>query len=566
MSIFSMSISNVSRAKGASSIASLSYIVARPMLNERTGQRTPDYGRQERVEHVATLLPEGAPQAWRDPEVLFNSIETFEKHANARPAKKIMVALPREMDRQTQIEAVEQFINENLVARGFAATYAIHTDQAEHNPHAHILIPNRPVDAKSGDWVKVKTRRHYALDENGERIPIIDPDTGKQKLGKRNRRLWKTELVKANPLDQPEVVRNLREAWANTANRYLDESDHIDHRSLKDQGIDRIPQIHLGYAAVEMDKRGEHSDRAQLAKQIKQSNKELAAIKEETNRLDAIAAKISQSIENGRILLRSAIDHVLSDERLYKVRDFIDRLKDIGISVKTHAKDWLYRLEQGPDAGAEATGADLGAEYSRDGVEARLRSQGERLAQFYDPQAVNALEGQISAIESDQLLPAARAQLAELDSQVRQAVYPVIQAQREAETAGIFKRGKARHHAEEAAGQAQAQLAHLVPWWSGQVTPDTANSAPESIHNQAQQMMQAEAAEGLEGLKSDLDAQNIYKDAHEHVETLNRIERYKKWGIFDKPDLRGLKKPTSVPPTPSRQHTQANQQHHGRSR
>ena len=45
---------------------------------------------------VGTLLPEGAPAEYADPAVLFNAVELHETGRTARPAKKIVVALPRE--------------------------------------------------------------------------------------------------------------------------------------------------------------------------------------------------------------------------------------------------------------------------------------------------------------------------------------------------------------------------------------------------------------------------------------------------------------------------------------
>ena len=323
-----------------------------------------------------------------------------------------------------------------------------------------------------------------------------------------------------------------------------------------------MPTIHLGYASGEMVARGEPSERAQRAETIRKTNEAIA----EVSRIEAMIERAKQGASEALIVLRSALDHVLGDERLYKVKDFIDRLKDIGISVKEQAKDWVYHIEHGIGQGGQASGSELGEEYTKESIEARLRSQGERLASSYDEHAIRALQRQIKTIESGNLPPVALAELADLDRQIRQAVHLVSQAQREAEQAGIFARGKARQHAEQAAGQAQARLAHLVPWWRGEITPETANSVPESVHNQAEQMMRAEAADSLDGLRSDLETQNIYKDAHDHVETLTRIERYKKWGIFDKPDLRKLDNPTSGHPTPSPQATHANQHRQSRSR
>lgn len=88
MAIYSLHVSNVSRAAGSSAAASCSYITSRRMRDERTGEAFNGFGRRERVEHVCTMLPEGAPGEYLDPERLFNAVEMAEKRSDARPAKK----------------------------------------------------------------------------------------------------------------------------------------------------------------------------------------------------------------------------------------------------------------------------------------------------------------------------------------------------------------------------------------------------------------------------------------------------------------------------------------------
>lgn len=290
MSIYSMHIRNISRAKGSSSIASLAYITAQQFRDARLGTMTRDYGRRERVEHVETLLPEGAPQEWLDPEKLFNRIETVESAENARTAKMMIVALPREFDKEQQLEAVRSFIRENLNARGFAATFAIHTDKNNNNPHVHILVPNRQIDPNTGDFAKTKTKRVYSLDENGERIPIIDKKTGQQKVDKRNRKQWKRELVQVNPLNERDTLKQLRSTWAQTANRFLPQELHISEKSLKEQGIDRSPTVHEGYAAREMEKRGQVSQRAEINREIGKKNKLLDYLHEQLENVQSLIA------------------------------------------------------------------------------------------------------------------------------------------------------------------------------------------------------------------------------------------------------------------------------------
>lgn len=269
MAIFHMSISNVSRAKGSSSCASLAYIAASKVYEERTHQ-TYSYGRKERVMKVATLLPDGAPRAYADAAQLFNAIEKYEQASNARTAKKIVVALPRELSLDESDEILTDFIRDNLCANGYCATYAIHRDKDGNNPHAHILVANRQIN-KKGEWSS-KRKMEYALDEKGERIPLIDKKTGKQKIDKRNRKQWKRISAEQNPLDKKQFLEQLREAWAVECNKHLSQEDRIDHRSNAARGIDDIPTIHEGYAARAMEARGDVSERMEINRQIRLKN------------------------------------------------------------------------------------------------------------------------------------------------------------------------------------------------------------------------------------------------------------------------------------------------------
>ena len=298
MAIYHLSVSNVSRASGSRATATLSYITGKRVHDERRGE-TYDYGRKERVLRVGTLLPEGAPAEFADPAVLFNAVELHETGRTARPAKKIVVALPREFTPRQRVQALEEYIRENLNADGYAATYAIHEDREGNNPHAHILVANRQIDPATGGWARLKQRMEYVLDERGERVPLIDPETGRQKTDKRGRRQWKRTSVSLNPLDRKAKLKALRESWANTCNARLDETARIDHRSLEDQGSDLEPTIHEGYAARAIERAGGVSERCQTNREIRRSNSLLTAVRAELGRIfdrlgELFAAKIRQ--------------------------------------------------------------------------------------------------------------------------------------------------------------------------------------------------------------------------------------------------------------------------------
>ena len=134
MAIYSLNISSASSA-----VAALSYITSMRVRDDARGETYSGFGRRERVAHVATLLPEGAPSGYADPERLFNAAQAAERGTGVA-AKKIMVALPRELDEGQRVLAVERFIRENLTAGGYAATYAIHLDREGRNPHAHLSL------------------------------------------------------------------------------------------------------------------------------------------------------------------------------------------------------------------------------------------------------------------------------------------------------------------------------------------------------------------------------------------------------------------------------------------
>ena len=151
------------------------------------------------------------------------------------------------------------------------ADFAIH-DKQDGNPHAHILLTMRPLE-QNGQW-GAKSKKEYILDDNGEKI----------KLKNGNYKTRKINTVDWNEQDKEEFWRS---AWAELANKYLEQnaiSERIDHRSFARQGIDKIPSIHLGVAASQMERKGIETERGNLNREISLTNKILAEIKEKIKR------------------------------------------------------------------------------------------------------------------------------------------------------------------------------------------------------------------------------------------------------------------------------------------
>ena len=78
-----------------------------------------------------------------------------------------------------------------------------------------------------------------------------------------------------------QLLEKQREAWSSYANQALEKAgvkEKIDHRSLEEQGINRIPQIHLGSAVTAMTKRGVETDKGDHWKAIAEANKQIESL------------------------------------------------------------------------------------------------------------------------------------------------------------------------------------------------------------------------------------------------------------------------------------------------
>jgi hypothetical protein len=74
---------------------------------------------------------------------------------------------------------------------------------------------------------------------------------------------------KARAWDDPAPLEHWRTLWSEHVNRALElvgERARVDHRSLAAQGVERVAQIHLGHAVIEMERRGLAPSRAELAR------------------------------------------------------------------------------------------------------------------------------------------------------------------------------------------------------------------------------------------------------------------------------------------------------------
>lgn len=257
---------------GHSAVEQSSYISREKMYCEYDGQTYyPKYS--EDLVHCEVLLPENAPEKYKDPYVLWNSVELVEKSKDAQLARTFRIELPNEWSYDLAKEVVKDYCERNFVSKGMCVQYAIHdseNDKGQRNLHCHIMLTLRGID-EQGKWMP-KQRKVYLKDDNGERIPDIDKKTGQQKVDKQNRKQWKCTTIQTNDWNSKENAKIWRKDLADTINAVNAKIGMTDkfweYRSFKEQGLDIIPQIHLGEKASAMERAGIRTIRGDINRDI----------------------------------------------------------------------------------------------------------------------------------------------------------------------------------------------------------------------------------------------------------------------------------------------------------
>ena len=260
MAIYHFSAKVISRARGSSAVAAAAYRSASRLEDERLG-RAHDFTNKAGVIHSEVLAPEGAPERWQDRATLWNEVEAIEVRKDAQLAREIEFSIPREMERADGVALARDFVSQEFVDRGMVADLNVHWDHAEDGspkPHAHVMLSMREV--------------------------VPDGPGAPGAFGKKVRE-W----------NATSELEGWRERWSEHVNTRLAElgiEARIDHRTLRDQGIELEPQHKIGPAGMRREERGEDAERAVEHREIARRNGE-RIIAEPSVALDAITRQQS---------------------------------------------------------------------------------------------------------------------------------------------------------------------------------------------------------------------------------------------------------------------------------
>ncbi len=233
-----MNMQVIGRSSGRSAVAAAAYRSGESLEDLRQ-ETTFDYSRRQTIDHTEIMAPANAPAWMHDREQLWNGVEATEKRKDAQLAREFNVALPAELSPDDRLDLLRGYVQSEFVDRGMVADVSLH-DGESHNPHGHVMLTMREIEGEG--------------------------------FGKKNRHWNKTEMLES-----------WRESWADHCNDALEDSgftSRVDHRTLQAQGIDRKPEIHLGYGGAGLDERGEPSRQADRLECVERQNRFIQAFGE----------------------------------------------------------------------------------------------------------------------------------------------------------------------------------------------------------------------------------------------------------------------------------------------
>ena len=285
MSDYHFHVTQIKRSKGQSAVACAAYRSGEKLYSDYYGEVS-DYTRKRGIIHSEILLPSHAPPEYSDRRTLWNSVEKAEQHPKAQLAYSFDIALQNEFSMEENIEVARQFLLNEFVSRGMICDFAVHLPERKdgiQNPHFHVLCPMRPLE-DNGKW-GAKQRRVYRLDENGNHV-----------LGKGGQPLF--DAVPTTDWGSPETLEYWRKAWCDLCNSKFAEKcldERIDHRSYERQGVELLPTVHEGPTVRAMEKCGIQTEKGNLNRWIKATNKMILAAEKKVSALEKWVSEGHQS-------------------------------------------------------------------------------------------------------------------------------------------------------------------------------------------------------------------------------------------------------------------------------
>ena len=212
-------------------------------------------------------LPEGAPEDLRDPQTLWQRHEIHDTRKDAQLYRDVEFSLPNELEQNGDYSACERIARamaEPLVKQGMCVQWDIHdkytwqyTD-AEGKKHT-IENPKHKVPGQ--EYTEVRNLHIHMMITMRELLPDGT-------FGKKNRAWNKFN----GGLNISNLLRPKAAELMNVELAAIRSSEHVEHLSFAERGIDRIPTVHVGTTATAMERKGQKTQRGDRNRHIEWLN------------------------------------------------------------------------------------------------------------------------------------------------------------------------------------------------------------------------------------------------------------------------------------------------------
>ena len=270
----------ISRQKGQSVVASAAYRACERLRDERhcrdPDYKDPDYSAKSGHLAGGLILPGGVK--WTREE-LWNAVEAFEKRIDARLAKELMVALPKELSNEENkalAEDIAKLVSKEIHSDGSEDEYCV--DWNMHAPHEEAVCDEEG---------------NFLLDKGGKRILEKNDNIHEHILI--SERAWDSELgtfkrLKDRNRNSKEWMSEIKLKIGELMNQRLREKGipEVDFRSFDVRNAEAVekngkeldaPQEHKGPIKTNMDRK--------RRRRINRIKRELKMVQDELNRLNA---------------------------------------------------------------------------------------------------------------------------------------------------------------------------------------------------------------------------------------------------------------------------------------
>jgi hypothetical protein len=269
MAIYTLQIKTVSRSSGHSATAKIAYNCRDKITDMRTGEihkynsakMSADLIHSEITYKDLTLDKKERSEIW-------NNAELAESRKDSRTAREYVVALPKELSPEQNIELVREFAKEITSKYNNVADWAIHNEKdGNGNIHAHILTTTREFNSET------------------------------KQLGERTAIEWNnTKCQKNNVPVTQEQIKEIRKEWETIQNKHLAMAG-LDLSVSCERKEDReTVKKHLGKDAIALERQGVETELGnhnrtidnvvQLERQIYSDGNNLARERAELEKLE----------------------------------------------------------------------------------------------------------------------------------------------------------------------------------------------------------------------------------------------------------------------------------------